>query len=145
MRVDFYQLSRDPVEQVIPAIAQRLLDDGGRLLVVDGREGALGTLSRSLWAWRENSFLAHGQAGDDDAQAQPILLSVADEPSNGARHIALADGEWRDAALSFDRAFYFFDDGTIDAARQCWRDLKGKDGVTSHFWRQEGRKWVEGP
>ncbi len=30
--------------------------------------------------------------------------------------IALADGQWRDEALTFERAFYFFDDATIDAA-----------------------------
>ena len=34
MQVDFYQLSRDPVEGVLPAIAARILDMGARLLVV---------------------------------------------------------------------------------------------------------------
>ncbi|MEE2741983.1 MAG: DNA polymerase III subunit chi, partial [Pseudomonadota bacterium] len=36
MQVDFYQLSRDPVEQVLPAIAGRILAMGARLLVVAG-------------------------------------------------------------------------------------------------------------
>jgi len=34
MQVDFYQLSRDPVEQVLPAIAGRILAMGARLMVV---------------------------------------------------------------------------------------------------------------
>ena len=33
-RVDFYRLTRDPVERVLPAIATRILGNGGRLLVV---------------------------------------------------------------------------------------------------------------
>ena len=34
MQVDFYQLTRDPAEKVLPFIAQRVLDDKGRLLIV---------------------------------------------------------------------------------------------------------------
>jgi DNA polymerase-3 subunit chi len=64
---------------------------------------------------------------------------------NGARNIALADGLWREEALGFTRAFYFFDAITIDAARQSWRDLTKRADVEPRFWRQEGRKWVQGP
>lgn len=145
MQVDFYQLSRDPVEQVLPAIAQRLLDDGDRLLVVDGRDDALSRISEALWGSRPESFLAHGLANDLDAATQPILLSTQEEALNNARHIALSDGVWRDAATSFDRAFYFFDETTIDAARISWKNLKATPDVTPRFWRQEGRKWVQGP
>lgn len=145
MQADFYQLSRDPVEQVIPAIAQRLLDEGQRLLVVDRRDGALACLSASLWAWRPDAFPAHGLAHEEGARWQPILLASTDQPLNGARHIAFADGLWRDGAFDFERVFYFFDDTTITAARECWRMLKTRKGVAAQFWRQEGRKWVQGP
>ena len=143
MQADFYQLERDPVDKVLPVIAQRLLDQGERLLVIDGREGALERLSRALWAWKPDSFLAHGLAEGEDAAIQPILLTTGEEPLNGARHVALTDGVWRDAALGFERAFYFFDDSTIDAARACWRTLKGREGVTARFWRQDGGKWIQ--
>ena len=145
MRVDFYQLAHDPVEQVLPAIAQKLLDDGQRLLVVDERETMRALLSRALWEWKPDSFLAHGVSGQDDDAVHPILLSDHTEAVNQARNIALTDGQWREDALSFDRTFYFFDESTIAAARDCWRALKGRDDVLPHFWRQEGRKWVQGP
>lgn len=145
MQVDFYQLNRDPVEQVLPAVAQRLMDEGGRLLVIDGREGALDRLSHALWEWRADSFLAHGKADEEAAEVQPILLSNDEEPLNGARHIALTDGQWRESALKYERVFYFFDAETIEGARTCWRALSATEGVTPRFWRQEGRKWVQGP
>lgn len=146
MQVDFYQLKRDPVEQVLPAIAQRLMDQGDRLLVIDAREGGLARLSRALWDWKPESFLAHGIVEEGDPEAQPILLAgMMTEAANGARHVALTDGVWRDEALDFERAFYFFDDETLEPARACWRMLKAREDVNPRFWRQEGRRWVQGP
>ena len=49
MQVDFYQLGRTPLEQVVASIAQRLLKDGKRLLIVASDAGLLGRLDRMLW------------------------------------------------------------------------------------------------
>lgn len=145
MQVDFYQLSRDPVERVLPVIAGRILSGGDRLLVVAADRERRDMLSRGLWEAGPTSFLAHGHADEERAEVQPILLSSACEALNGARHVALADGQWRDEALGFERAFYFFDAVTIDEARASWRALNRRDGVEPRFWRQDGRKWVQGP
>lgn len=145
MQVDFYQLSRDPVDQVLSAIAARILDMGGRLLVVAGESDRLNRISAGLWAGPPESFLAHGKMGAGQEAVQPILLAHDCTAANGARHLAIADGIWRDAALDFDRAFYFFDMDTIDGARASWRALRGREGVEPRFWRQDGRKWVQGP
>lgn len=145
MQVDFYQLSRDPVEKVLPAIAQRVLGDGGRLLVVAGEADQREQLSQALWSAGPATFLANGASDGDRPSVQPILLSPECNAFNGAHFIALADGQWRDEALDFDRAFYFFDSSTIDEARVSWRALAKKDGVEPRFWRHEGRKWVQGP
>jgi DNA polymerase-3 subunit chi len=145
MQVDFYQLSRDPVENVLPAIAARVLESGVRLLIVDGREDMRERLSSALWSARPDSFLAHGQAGGGQDGVQPILLSADCAAPNKARNIALTDGVWRDDALGFERTFYFFDDASINAARSCWRALKANDSVEPRFWKQEGRRWVQGP
>ena len=76
---------------------------------------------------------------------QPVLLAQDCSPANGARHIAIADGIWREEALDFERAFYFFDALTVDGARESWRALSKREGVTPRFWRQEQGKWVQGP
>ncbi|MGL5838541.1 MAG: DNA polymerase III subunit chi [Sphingorhabdus sp.] len=147
MQVDFYQLTRDPAEQVLPAIAQKILDDGGRLLVVSGDEAQLGKVSTALWNWKPESFLAHAKAkaGEGEDGLQPILLANVPDPANGARMIALADGEWRDEALSFDRAFYLFPPDKTDSARSAWRMLADKSDVERRYWRQDGGKWRQGP
>ncbi|HEX7742533.1 MAG TPA: DNA polymerase III subunit chi, partial [Sphingobium sp.] len=141
----FYQLSRDPVDQVLPAIAARILGLGERLLVVAQDEERLDRISAGLWAGPPESFLAHGRAGEEREMIQPILLAHDCAAKNGARHIALADGLWREEALEFDRAFYFFDATTVEGARDSWRALGKREGVVPRFWRQEGGKWVQGP
>jgi len=143
VRVDFYHLTRDPAEAVIPRLAVQTLTAGERLLVVSGDEAQLGRLSRALWEQVPASFLAHGRAGEAHDERQPILLSEAPEATNGARFCALADGVWREQALGFDRAFFLFDEPVIEAARACWKALRDS-AAERHYWRQDGRRWVEG-
>ncbi len=145
MQVDFYQLTRDPAEQVIPPIAHRIIDAAGRLLVVSGDDAQLAKISAALWSAKPESFLAHNRAGEGDDAAQPILLTATTDATNGARMIALADGEWRDAALDFDRAFYLFPPDHTDNARAAWRILGDKPDVERHYWKQDGGKWRQGP
>lgn len=142
VRVDFYQLTRDPVEAVLPLIARNTLLAGERLLVV-AEPAQFDTLEEALWTRLPESFLAHGRAGEPHADRQPIMLSDRPEPANAARFVALADGAWRDEALAFDRAFLLFGDATIDAARRVWSSFKGREGLDRRFWKQEGGKWKE--
>lgn len=145
MQIDFYQLTRDPADKVLPPIAQRVLDGGGRLLVVSGDVAQLDAISAALWNWKADSFLAHDKAGEGDGSIQPILLSGDAVAANDAKFIALADGEWRDAALSFDRAFYLFPPSHTDNARTAWRSLGEREDVERRYWKQDGSKWVQGP
>lgn len=145
MQVDFYQLTRDPAEQVIPAIAQKILDDGGRFLVVSGDNSQLEKLSTALWNAKPESFIAHQMVGEGDDCLQPVLLAGEPVATNSARMIALADGEWRDQALGFDRAFYLFPPDKTDNARAAWRALADKPDVERRYWKQDGGKWRQGP
>ncbi|MDD3798053.1 MAG: DNA polymerase III subunit chi [Novosphingobium sp.] len=145
MRVDFYQLSRDPVEAAIPLIARATRQAGERLLVVSGDEAALERIDRALWERLPEAFLAHGRAGQPHEARQPILLSARPEAANGARFLALADGIWRDEAGTFARVFLLFGEAELEGARACWRMLGKREDVERRFWKQEGGKWREGP
>jgi DNA polymerase-3 subunit chi len=143
MRVDFYQLGAAQPDNVIAAIAGRLLGDGQRLLVVASDEALLARLDRQLWDQGAASFLPHGLAGGADDAAQPILLSTGSDAPNLARNLLIADGEWRESALAYDRAFYLFDEVTLEGARLAWKLLAGRDGVERNYWAQEDGKWVK--
>lgn len=147
-RVDFYRLTRDPVERVLPAIAARVLANGDRLLVVAAPAMQRQSIDDALWTLQPASFLPHGHAGSPDAAIEPILISGTFEAAvaNGATHVVLADGEWRDEALGFDRSFLMFDNSRIDDARTLWRTLAARDDIDNRFWKQdENGRWSEGP
>lgn len=143
MKVDFYQLAGTPVDEVVASLASRLLKEGERLLVVMSDEGALTRLDRLLWDGGETSFLPHALAGGSDDARQPVLLSTTPDPVNQARNILLADGEWRDAALSYDRAFHLFDTAHLIEARQAWKLLSGREGVERRYWAKEDGRWIQ--
>ena len=143
MRVDFYQLGGAQPDGVIAAIAGRLLGEDQRLLVVASDEALLARLDRLLWDQGAASFLPHGLAGGTDDAAQPILLSTGADAPNLARNILIADGEWRESALAYDRAFYLFDEATLEGARLSWKLLAGREGVERNYWAQEDGKWVK--
>ena len=147
-RVDFYRLTRDPVERVLPALASRILGNGDRLLIVAGPAMQRQAIDEALWTIQPASFLPHGAAGSPDEAIEPILIAgtLDPAPANGARRVALADGEWRDDALGFDRVFLLFDNSRIDDARALWRSLAARDDVDNRFWKQdESGRWSEGP
>ncbi len=144
-QVDFYQLTRDPAEKVLPPIAAKILNGDARFLIVSSDDGQLARISKQLWEWTAESFLAHEMAGAADDTAQPVLLSSSGAAANGAKMIALADGIWRDDALQFERAFYLFEPDATEAARSAWRALGDKKDVVRKYWKQDGGKWREGP
>ena len=142
MKVDFWQLSHDPVEKVVALIAQRVIDTGERLLVVSKSPEQREAISRGLWAAGPESFLAHGEASAAGAERQPILLAEDCAAPNAASHVIFADGEYREPK-GFARAFLLFDDATVADARRTWKSLDGMEELERAFFRQDGGKWVK--
>ena len=140
MQVDFYQLGGTPAEQVIASLAEKILAQ---------RRTAAGRCRRRSRSWRASiaccgtrdrpSFLPHALAGGTDDARQPILLSTSPDAPNLARNMLIADGEWRDAALTYDRSFYLFDAATLEGARLAWKLLAGREGVERRYWAQDER------
>ncbi len=143
MLVDFYHLEASTLERVLPSICEKVLASGERLLLV-AEEDQLGRFDELLWSYAPDSFIPHARRERPNPEQQPILLSETAEPLNEAANIALADGRWRDEALSFQRIFYLFDAGQVDPARRTWRALKAKADVEARYWKQDARgKWMQ--
>ena len=142
MKIDFWQLSRDPVEKVAALIAQRVLDQDERLLIVSGQADQRAAISKGLWQAGPETFLANGEASAPGSDRQPILLSQTIEAENGASHAIFADGQFRDAP-HFARTFLLFNDATLQHARETWKALSDREGLERAFFRQDGGKWVK--
>ena len=143
MQVDFYQLAGTPPEQVIASLAQKVLAAGGRLLVIAEDEPFLAKLDRMLWDQGASNFIPHGLAGGSDDARQPVLLSTSPDAPNQARNMLIADGTWREAALTYDRSFYLFDSNTLEGARLAWKLLAGREGIERRYWAQVDGRWKQ--
>lgn len=145
MRVDFYRLTAAPLERVLPALCEKVLASGERLLIVAGA-GLLEQLDGQLWSYSRTAFLPHGRGDGPAAEAQPILLSEEVVARNGAANLLIADGRWRDEALGFARTFFLFDGSSPAEARQAWRMLAARPEAEARYWKQdEAARWISGP
>lgn len=142
MKLDFWQVTDDPVEKVVTLIARRALAQGDRVLVVSADADQRGAISRALWQAGPESFLANGEADAAGADRQPILLSAEPSALNGASHLILADGTFREAQ-GFARVFLLFVPEAAPAARAAWRGQDGREGIERAYYAQEEGRWVK--
>ena len=142
MKLDFWQVTDDPVEKVAVLIAKRVLADGARVLVVSAEAEQRAAISRALWQAGPDSFLANGEADAPGAALQSVLLSADLAAPNGATHVILADGVFRDTE-AFARIFLLFPPEAAPAARQAWRAQDGRADVERAYFAQEDGRWVK--
>ena len=74
-----YQLQRQPLERVLPALIEKSVERGRRVIVQAASEERVEALDAHLWTFRDDSFLPHGTWREADASEQPILLTLGGE------------------------------------------------------------------
>jgi DNA polymerase-3 subunit chi len=140
----FYQLERQPLDQVLPGLLEKTLERGWRAVVQAGGEERLESLDALLWTYREDSFLPHGTARDGFLDQQPVFLTIGDDNPNAASVRFLVDGADCDELTAYSRVVYLFDGRDEDAlaqARQQWKTAKGA-GFDVTYWQQSERgRW----
>ena len=137
--VRFHHLERRRVDEALPRILERALEEGRRVLVRASSEEMAASLNQRLWTYDDASFLPHGAAGDGDPSAQPIFLTSEVENPNGATMLVRLSGvEAAQGDEAFDLALLLFDgrdESALAAARAEWRRLKDMGSAIS-YWRE---------
>src|SRR5271169_3614475 len=141
----FYHLKGQTPEQVLPALLQKSLERGWRVVVQASSDERVEALDAHLWTWRDDSFLPHGTARDVDAAEQPIVLTASDENPNGATVRFLVDGaNMAESTAGYERIVMLFDGDDPDAvetARTRWTEAKAA-GAEVTYWRADERgRW----
>jgi len=138
----FYQLKGQTPEQVLPALLQKSLERGWRVVVQASSEERVEALDAHLWTWRDDSFLPHGTWRDADAARQPIVLTVNEDNPNGAAVRFLVEGANMPAnASAYQRVVLLFDGDdpeAIEVARSRWGQAKSA-GFEVTYWQADDR------
>jgi DNA polymerase III subunit chi len=141
----FYHLKGQTFEQVLPALLQKSLERGWRVVVQASSDERVDALDAHLWTWRDDAFLPHGTSRDLEAAEQPIVLTADVDNPNGATVRFLVDGAnlAADAAL-YERVVLLFDGEdpeAVEMARARWSEAKAA-GVDVTYWRaDENGRW----
>ena len=104
-QIDFYHLKNDNFVTPAISIAQKVLVNSAKLLILSP-ENKLSDLSVRLWSDKTDSFLAHGIDNDDVSDFATIWLSSSTKKNPIlADHIILTSGLSIDDISSFKRVF----------------------------------------
>ena len=141
----FYHLEGQPLERVLPQLLEKSLERGWRVVVEAGSSERAEALDRSLWTYRDDSFLPHGRAGGEYDAEQPVLIATDAANPNGATVRFFVDRAVPQSGEGYQRIVYIFsghDSDAVTEARAAWRALSPANDVT--YWQQEpSGRWVK--
>lgn len=143
----FYHLQHQPLERVLPALLEKSLERGWRVIVQSSSDERVEALDAHLWTYNDSSFLPHGTVKGGDAADQPILLTVDGDNRNGANVRFLIDGApLPDDMESYERIVLIFDgddEEAVAAARARWAEAKTKGFAVTYWQPDEQGRWVK--
>ena len=143
----FYHLHRQPIEKVLPALLEKSLARGWRVIVQGSSEERIDALDAHLWTYRDDGFLPHGSWRESEAAAQPVLLTVNDGNPNAANVRFLIEGAPVPAdASAYQRIVLLFDGEdaeAVAAARAQWSEAKAKGFAATYWQADEQGRWVK--
>lgn len=143
----FYHLQGQRPESVLPALLEKSLARGWRVVVQGASEERIEALDAHLWTYRDDGFLPHGTWREQDATQQPILLTLTESNPNAANVRFLIDGapmppdpdNYARIVLLFDGD----DEEAVAAARVHWSDAKAK-GLEATYWQPDAQgRWTK--
>lgn len=140
----FYHLERSTLDQVLPELLDKTLQRGWRALVRIADPARMDEIDENLWTWRDDSFLAHGRAGQDHADRQPILLSQTGENPNAAQALFIVDQSDMGPVEGYERCFIIFDgrdETALNHARERWKALKGQMSNLAYWKQSDAGRW----
>ena len=126
----FYHLQGQKLEGVLTPLLEKSLERGWKVVVQGASEERIDALDAHLWTYRDDGFLPHGTWREQEAAAQPVLLTLNEGNPNGATVRFLIEGAPMPAdADAYQRIVLLFDgddDDAVAAARGALDRGQGK-------------------
>lgn len=148
--INFYHASGDTpaaLDGILPPLLEKVLASKQQALVVCPTESRTHRLDETLWTFADTSFLPHATLESKQQEAQPILLTHAEQPAPAhAAHrlpVVLAGAESTlENHLASEKILYLFTAAEADVARArpLFKSLKAA-GHTVTYWQQTPQGW----
>ncbi|HET7806074.1 MAG TPA: DNA polymerase III subunit chi [Pseudolabrys sp.] len=143
----FYHMQGQKLENVLPALLEKSLERGWKVVVQGSTDERIEALDAHLWTYRDDGFLPHGTWRESEAAQQPVLLTSNDGNPNGATVRFLVDRAPLPADVErYQRIVLVFDgddEEAVAAARAHWSDVRAK-GFEATYWQADERgRWTK--
>lgn len=141
--IRFYHLERQSLEQVLPGLITKALENGRRVMIRTATEAQAETLSEHLWTHDPASFIPHGTLKDGHSARQPVVLTAAPENVNSSTMLVLTHGVQAGDLEAFTLCCIMLDGrdpAAVANARSQWTDYKSA-GHAVTYWQQGEKGW----
>ena len=138
----FYHLQDQPFERALPALIEKAVARGWRVVVQTVDDLRLRALDDLLWSYSAESFLPHGRSVEAGAEDLPVLLTCGGDNPNAAAlrfYVEGAEVDLDPASAPYERVIVLFDgrnEEELAAARRQWSAQKQR-GVALAYWQQD--------
>jgi DNA polymerase-3 subunit chi len=142
----FYHLTESKLEEALPALLEKSVERGWKVVVQTNGEARRDLLDAHLWTFRDESFLPHGTDEAPMANAQPVLLTATNENLNQASVRFVVDGADPPPLGDYTRVVFMFDGHDqlqLETARSQWKNLKGEGHALTYWQQSEEGRWVK--
>ena len=143
----FYHLRGQKLENVLPALLEKSLERGWKVVVQGSTEERIEALDAHLWTYRDDRFLPHGTWREPEAAQQPVLLTPNDGNPNGATVRFLVDRAPLPAdAERYQRIILLFDgedEEAVAEARAHWSEVRAKGFEATYWQSDEQGRWAK--
>ncbi|TDK37095.1 DNA polymerase III subunit chi [Rhizobium deserti] len=142
----FYHLTESKLEEALPALLEKSVERGWKVVVQTNAEARRDMLDAHLWIFRDDSFLPHGTDEAPMSDAQPVLLTATNENRNQASVRFVVDGADPPPLGDYTRVVFMFDGHDqiqLETARAQWKNLKGEGHALTYWQQSEEGRWVK--
>lgn len=141
--IRFYHLENHRLEQALPGLLGKALQNDKRIIVRGTDKDRLKQLSEYLWVHNPANFIPHGMKEDGFEADQPVFLTAEEENPNKADMLVLIDGAKTADFSAFSLICLMFDgrdETALAHARSQWKALKDQ-GHDMTYWQQGENGW----
>ena len=141
MEVRFYHLTHSPLQRALPALLQKALSTGRKIVTCAPDEAGLQALDEGLWTWDAASFIPHASSlkSNDNADQHPVWLTTTpSDRANNADMLVLTGNmdcdDFDGYSLCCD-ILNGHDEQAVSDGRARWKKYKDM-GFDLTYWQQ---------
>jgi len=146
-QISFYHLSKTNLEEALPKLLEKVLETGGKAVVLCNDESRVKLVDGLLWSVGGKRFIPHATANDNDVEHNPVFVTAAQENPIPAKFLvdisAVDSGYYND----FERSLFVFSGSSemeLSNARNLWKKLKGDSSFELKYYQQNDKGiWEE--